>query len=241
MTAAWISLDLEPVPPRLARFADQLRADNPLTQAIPFKADRWRTGLDTCAHLEPALAACAAPGVVTRADLAAISRAVVAGETQPERLFVATMIWGFGTVGYGPYRTRIMLDNLGAGPHLAEVVALLAAGRLAEAYQHFRVRMCGPAFFTKFFYAVGLGAELEPLPLVLDSQVAISLRTLAADGAIDAALLVRGEPNVQHFPAGYTRYVALLNRWARELGCRPDAIEMLLFDPPPAFRDPTQA
>jgi hypothetical protein len=241
MTAAWISLDLEPVPPRLAQFADQLRADNPLTQAIPYKADRWRTGLDTCAHLEPTLEACATPGVVTRADLATISRAVVAGDAQPEWLFVATMIWGFGTVGYGPYRTRIMLDNLGVRPHLVEVVALLTAGQLAEAYKHFRVKMCGPAFFTKFFYAVGLGAELELLPLVLDSQVAISLRHLAVDGAIDATRLVRGQPNVQHFPAGYTRYVALLNSWARELGCRPDAIEKLLFDPPPAFRDHTRA
>lgn len=240
MNAKWMPLDLEPVPPRLARFAEQLRADDPLTQAIPFKAERWRTGLDTCAHLEPTLEACAVPGVVTRSDLAAISRAVVAGEAHPERLFVATMVWGFGTVGYGPYRTRLMLDDLGTRPHLAEIVALLTAGRLAEAYQSFRVKMCGPAFFTKFFYAVGLGAGLEPLPLVLDSQVAISLRNLAVDGAIDAARLVRGEPNVQHFPAGYTRYVALINSWARELGCRPDAIEKLLFAPPATFRDPAQ-
>lgn len=226
------------VPPRLARCAERLIADDPLAQAIPFRAERWSRTLDACAHLKPVLDACTTPEMVTRADLAAIGRSVVAGESPPERLLLATMIWGFGGVGYGPYRTKCMLDDLQGRDRLRTTIALLSEGKLSEAYAGFRVRMCGPAFFTKFFYAVGLGAGLDPLPLVLDSQVAVSLRQLHDDGAVDVSTLVRGGRSVMYFPEGYARYVALLNGWARELGCRPDAIERLLFERPAVFREP---
>ena len=229
------------VPDRVARFADHLRAADPMAQTILFRPEAWTKALGDNEHLASVLTVCGPSRTITRANLATIGGDKINDTFPLERLFIAAMIWGFGDRGYGGYRTQLMLADLKERTRLAKTGALLREGKLGEAYEGFRVKQCGPAFFTKFFYAVGLGAALDPLPLVLDSRVAASLRKIAKDGELDAAQLVRGQKHVHRFPEGYARYVALLNDWAHVIGCRPDAIEMLLFKPPASFDAPLDA
>lgn len=229
---------LYPVPIRIARLRDQLRASDPLDQTIPYTIDRWQRYVSDEVGLRAVVEACAEPGVISRRDLASIGQAVANAQTPAHTLFLATMIWGFGKVGYGPHRTQRMLENLQGRSRLDTTIRLLCEGRLSDAYEGFRVTMCGPAFFTKFFYAVGLGLNLEPLPLVLDSRIAAALRLLQADDALDAAQFVRGRRTVTPYAEGYVRYSALMDMWAAELGCRADAIERLLFESPPTFTAP---
>jgi len=120
---------------------------------------------------------------------------------------------------------------------LTEALAHIRDGDIHSAYEVFDVHQCGPAFAAKFFYAAGLGAGVRPLPLVLDRQVACSLRELQRDGDLvlaEWARLDRGGYILPHVD-GYVRYVNAVNGWAEEMNCRPDAIEMFLFDPPASF------
>ena len=117
-------------------------------------------------------------------------------------------------------------------PNWAEVLETAAQriweGQIHDAYTDFSLPRCGPSFFTKVLYAFGLGADRRPLPLILDERVENSLGRLARDGEFNAA-------DFSASPAGYMRYVKNVNQWATEIGCRPDAVEFLLFDPAQAF------
>ncbi len=152
--------------------------------------------------------------------------------SQLRKSFLAAMMWGYGTTGYGPHRTRIMLDSPNVESVLTDTYYLLKEGKVVEAYQQFRVKRvnlikrCGPAFFTKFFYFAGLGLKLKLLPLILDSRVegSLSHTDMMGKNISEIAALIDGSAK------GYQKYIILMDEWAKELECRPDAIEYFLFN-----------
>lgn len=218
-------------PQVLLDHGDALRAATQLVaQQFAYDPSRWE-GCLLPSELHAIKGVCS-EGAIARSHLADFARQAIAQPVAARQLFVATMVWGFGSVGYGPFRTRRMLASLEGTRLLESTVELVATGRIEQAYRLFQVDRCGPAFFTKFFYAIGLGAGVRPLPLILDSRVADALRAILPQVGDNPSHYVRGERAVQRYPAGYVRFVGLLNGWASELGCRPDAIEHFLFDPP---------
>lgn len=208
----------------------------PDRQRVPYRAATWRRHLG---DNDPDLAALTAehPGRLTRGDLRELSRLAHGDSALRRRLFLATMIWGYGTVGRGPWRVARMLADPRLDAALDQAFTAVGAGDLLSAYQNFIVAWCGPAFLTKFLYAVGLGCGADPLPLVLDARVARSLQVLAGDGSLrfaDFVTLGAGD-TVAWNPAGWVRFVEAANQWASVLGCHPDAIEMLMFESPSLF------
>ncbi|MCQ3928892.1 MAG: hypothetical protein DPW16_00405 [Chloroflexi bacterium] len=173
------------------------------------------------------------PVGVSRGQIAQLVTNVAIGNLEFSRLrktFLVAMMWGYGTVGYGPYRTQIMLNSLNVETILTDTYSLLKSGKVVEAYDQFHVDRCGPAFFTKFFYFVGLGLKLKPLPLILDSVVARSLShpDMIGEDIKELASITNG--SVGRYAEGYQKYLTLVERWAKELECRPDAIEYFLFN-----------
>ena len=231
------------VPARLTAFGEVIRALNPDTHTIPYKIDKWHDHLDD--HPDLIRLSCRFQHRLSRGDLGLLSREAHADPEGLIALFIATMIWGFGNTNYGPWRTRLMLNDLerqrGTGPNaLVQALRRLREGDLSAAYHGFAVERCGPPFMAKFFYACGLGMDREPPPLILDSVVAKSLWVLALDSELDVTLYVKGvdasgKGSVTWYPDGYVRYVRLMPDWAQALGCRADAVEMFLFDPPAEF------
>lgn len=136
------------------------------------------------------------------------------------RLFLATMVWGYGAVGYGPYRTAKMLAADGSARVLEDVFSLASTGYIVDAYQRLSLPWCGPVFSTKFLYFIGLGCQLDPLPVILDSVVSNKLEQWIG---LDTSEISRGA-------VGYLKYIRLMSEWAEELSCRPDSIELFLFD-----------
>jgi hypothetical protein len=74
-----------------------------------------------------------------------------------ERAFLAVMAWGYGRVGYGPFRVQRMLDAApDAGVWLQTAAGELSEGDPAAAYRvlgdHGMSRLpgLGPGFGTKF-------------------------------------------------------------------------------------------
>jgi hypothetical protein len=128
-------------------------------------------------------------------------------DTALRRLFIAAMLWGYGTTGYGAYRTRVMLDSPAHTTVLCDVRDHLRAGHLGATYTLLikRTHMCGPAFGTKFLYFLGWGMRIEPRPLILDSLVAQALRSMGADGDIDLQRYKYNGPRKLHSESGSFR------------------------------------
>lgn len=221
------------VPRRLAAFEAAITAIDPDAQTICYEADAWARFFLRDRDLSDLLTRF--PGTLSRGDLRILSTEAAADDGQIRRLFLAAMIWGFGSVGYGPYRTSQMLAIPAARQLLKTTAEHLAGGRLLEAYTTLRLPCCGPAFITKFFYAVGLGRTITPQPLILDSRVAASLQRIIDDEELPLSYYTKGAGTVVWYAQGYLRYVEALHAWSMELSCRADAIELFLFNPPPAF------
>ncbi len=176
------------------------------------------------------------PERLCRQSLADIGKWVIDKQATVRQLFLAAMLWGFGTTGYGAYRTDAMLSTPDATEQIDTTFDLVAHGNIYRAYKALNLNKCGPSFKSKFLYAAGLALDSKPLPLVLDSVVANALHKLMSAAGIDHTEYLSltwdsygTSCSVQEYPAGYERYVALLNDWANQLGVRPDDIEFYLF------------
>lgn len=229
-------------PQRLLAFQERLLEIVPESQEIHYKRDRWAryfTGDPDFNEITERF-----PGVITRGNVKALSVEAIHDHTKVRKLFLASMIWGYGRVGMGPWRTSRMLTDPSAPQRLFQTaIAKVTVGQALNAYRQFRLNYCGPAFFTKFFYFIGLGAGLEPLPLILDRRVAKAFKKLTEDEELDFGDFVNCYEtngcikNINRDPEGYIHYIEIMNQWAHEIGCRADAIEYFLFDPDPAFWD----
>jgi len=138
------------------------------------------------------------------------------------------MIWGYGPVGYGPWRTKRVLDsNEKAGERLAEVARTVAAGGGLEGFRNIAARPLkhlGVAFGTKYLYFVSLaqpdgdetGSAIAP---VLDDVVR---RWMAANAGVRLRTHYWNEKD-------YERFLDLLDQWGTRLNLRRDEVEELIF------------
>lgn len=157
-----------------------------------------------------------------------------AGEANAQRqavvtAFIAAMIWGYGTAGYGPYRTeRVLREDPEVIDHLLEVARISNEGG-AAAFEHIAkkrrgrspyLKYLGPAFGTKFLYFLTAGVEdVEPAP-VMDALVRRWFRDNTNEQLITAWWDTES----------YRNYIGHLDNWAAELGrLRRDDVEHLIF------------
>lgn len=207
------------------------RLPDPDSHRVSYRVDAWRRLFAIDADLE-ALAA-RYPNALTRADVAGIAQSALQGAAPIRRAFLASMIWGYGTVGYGAFRTARMLRTPQALEQLDRAARSTTAGQLGEAIEHMDLHGCGLAFVSKFVYFIGLSSHQRPLPVILDARVEATLTALD----VDLTQLARAQGRHARAPWSlatrrYLTYVNLVDDWARQLGCRPDQIEMLLFNGP---------
>jgi len=225
------------IPERLSKFKELIVSLNPDNQSIPYNQHLWQLSLQEDPDLAKIIEIF--PNTITRSDLKNLGSEAVRDSNSVRRFFIAVMMWGYGTTNYGPYRVKKMLANGAAEGILRGALQRIVDGNVQVAYRDFRLPGCGPSFMTKYLYFVGLSIDMIPLPLILDSRVAESLIIVMHDEGLSHTDFLKysvdkkGRKNVQRYPEGYTRYVTLINEWAKELGCRADAIELFLFDPPP--------
>lgn len=89
-----------------------------------------------------------------------------------EKAFVAIMVWGYGTTGYGPHRVNEMRASRHEGISSYMVATAKAgAGGPLEAYRYLannKAKQLGPSYGSKVAYFVTPG-EVSP---ILDSEVA---------------------------------------------------------------------
>ena len=183
---------------------------------------------------------------VTRRDLFDLADDCLGGSWMP--LMSAAFAWGHGNIGYGPARLRSILEKNDPAQIelvLAEAVAALSRKGTEAAYRVLRptranvVWGLGPAFFTKFLYFAGWRMEItDPKPLILDAQVAASVRVIAQSvytrAGIDDDMASWLWPKGNWWAYRYGQYIELAHRLASllpdDLPHRPDVLEFALFD-----------
>ncbi|MFJ7213664.1 hypothetical protein [Amycolatopsis sp. NPDC098790] len=141
-----------------------------------------------------------------------------------ERAFLVAMIWGYGPVGYGPWRTaRVLAENPRAVQRLADVARVAQARGGVAAFRDLagrRLRYLGVAFGTKYLRFVTVALSSDHVgPPILDAGVR---RWLVTHAGVYL--------NIDEWrPSVYERYVALLASWSAELALTADTVEELIF------------
>ena len=212
------------VPDFLLQQSELIRSCDPISQSITFFPETWHRQLGWKRQYRNL--AGVYRGCISRGDLFKIGAAAYNSPTEDKviSLFVGTMLWGYGTTGYGAWRTNKMLKTPDANRTIMCAWDLVNQSRVLEAYHVFDLDRCGPAFFTKFFYFAGRGGGVTKYPLILDSIVYETLKLHLRTG-VDKYV----KRSTWWWPEGYLRYTQDMHSWASDLGVAADQIELYLF------------
>lgn len=203
----------QPVPERLVslvRADDVQRVEQP---AIEFSAARWVQRAPDYAEVFATL-----PTVLDRTSVREFSGRQPLNDSGALGIFIASQVWGYGKVGYGPFRLGEALAEGTLAPTLSASRAYLTDGEPVDAFRELCVRhelpWVGTAFGTKFLHFADPAGDA----LILDSVVAKWLR----------------EHTGLHFRClrderEYATWLALAAQWAQETGTTPERIEFLVF------------
>lgn len=140
-----------------------------------------------------------------------------------EKVFLAVMIWGYGTVGYGPHRVRNILDQKSSTGSIRAAHELLQKGEVANAYDVLITDGpdgLGPAFGTKYLYFAA-GDSCEFRPLILDR--------LIAEAVNEWGRLAKPINSLKSDSQGYVEYLRLMSEAADIFGITEDDLEEVLF------------
>lgn len=160
---------------------------------------------------------------------------VFARRDDPVDLFLAAMAWGFGTTGYGWWRTAEMVNTAGrnaekkvrdavAAYHTAWTEGGAETLALAWTYGEGKIAGLGPAFASKVAYFALYDLDSGKGPLIADLNTAWSLWAL--DGTWDS----------RYDADKYAHYVEWCEGWGRKRRCRSDDVERALFSIGPTVR-----
>lgn len=165
-----------------------------------------------------------------------ITRSQVFAQRDPVDLFLAAMAWGYGTNGYGSWRTAQIVNPEGHN-HEAAIGDMVDAYRrawdpdepeaLLRAWESGagKIRGLGPAFASKVAYFALYEPDKATGPLIADRNTTWSVWAL---GDIWDS---------RYSAAQYGAYVTWCERWALKLGRHSHDVERALFSLGPAIRD----
>ncbi|WCN82531.1 8-oxoguanine DNA glycosylase OGG fold protein [Micromonospora sp. LH3U1] len=154
---------------------------------VTVNIDRWRAGLPPDAWPDTLPAS----GEIWRRDVFAVADAYRAGSASARQLLAAVLIWGYGPIGYGPWRATRSLGADPDGKRLAYALkdpvsdedGLRTAYRRFGDPDHARLPWLGPGLFTKVLYFAGYQRGVGGVqPLILDRVVASRLPAEAGVG-----------------------------------------------------------
>ena len=190
-------------------------------------------------------------GRISRGDVLDIGQQVRARARPAADLLIASFIWGWGAVGYGPRRLRDIraaagnqlepslqraLDAVNKDPASPDPIAGYAClyggnddqDRAAPGQEPWsRLRGFGPAFFTKFLYFSTPGA------LILDNRLANAVHKLSQL----PHLVTANRQSLAWTPYRYSVYLHWMTQTAQAVGVEPELLELTLFQPPGDLAD----
>jgi hypothetical protein len=209
------------VPSAVGRLVDEWRsAGSPSQGGIEWPRQRWMDQFP--AHV-PMLAVL--PDRLSRPLVRQACRDAAGTPAAALDAFIAVMAWGYGRVGYGPYRVAQVLASVpDPGERLQAAAGELARGGPAAAYVLLgdsgvsRLPGLGPAFGTKFLYFCSPAAGRTAL--ILDRLVAAWLRANTGLRLNEA----------RWSAPTYQRYLEAMSGWAAEKAITAEELEACIFE-----------
>lgn len=207
------------IPLRLRTLVDEWRsAGSPEQDGIAWPRQRWAARFPSYAQTFEALPTRLSRPVVRRA-----CRDAAASPITAECAFLTVMAWGYGRVGYGPYRVRRVLKTTrDTALILQSAAGELTRGGPVRAYARLgdhgvaRLPGLGPAFGTKFLYFCSPPGDPA---LILDR--------LVADWLGEHAGLRLNQ--IRWSASTYLRYLTAMAGWADEMALPADKLEACIF------------
>ena len=205
---------------------------NPEAQSIPYRRSHWNKLSSRNNYCREIIDE--SPSAITRKYIFELS----SNNKNPEKIFIATMIWGYGTTGYGSFRTQEMIQTPCFQESITRATLLIEDNRIMDAYKLFsiekKIKQCGSAFFTKFMYFIGRRIH-DQYPLIADSRVANAFdKILGREEVKNMFSFALRKDNaissVGNNPHGYMKYLDVMHSTAKSLNCPADAIELFLFN-----------
>jgi hypothetical protein len=194
--------------------AEWRAAGSPAQEGIAWPRPRWVARFPAHADTFTRL-----PDWLNRAIVRSFCTEAVTSPEAALRAFLTAMVWGYGRVGYGPFRVeRILGATPDAGVRLQNAARELTGRGPVRAYALLgddgvgQMPGLGPAFGTKFLYFC---SPADRPALILDRLVAAWLRAHT-----DLQL-----NEVRWSSQTYARYLNTMTGWAGELGVAADDLE----------------
>lgn len=182
------------------------------------------------------------PDGLNRVQAVEKSPAVVDHQTAVQ-VFLLAMVWGHGSVGYGPFRTRRILERPEVASELLEVAEIAYRGGGLEAFAHVASRRresgtflkwLGPAFGTKYIYFLtAQDTTQQPAP-VMDAVVRRWFGVHVPDRPLKVGIWD---------VLSYRTFLESLTEWAEEIRerfghhVRLDDVEYMIFAEGYLFED----
>lgn len=174
--------------------------------------DRWIRSLPHVADAVSTL-----PAHLDRDVVRAIAEHAPPDDMGAILVFLASQIWGYGTVSYGPFRVAAALQHEGVGSVLAQARSRLASGSPEEAFEFLvcanTIPRLGTSFGSKYLYFAGDGEAA-----ILDSVVASWIQEHTGI----RLPLARSS-------RAYSRYLDLLRGWSQMTSTAVAQIELAIF------------
>lgn len=142
----------------------------------------------------------------------------------PEAKFATVMIWGYGVVGYGSYRTKKMFGSADFLPKIEESYRLSRSGNFLDAYKYLsknKIESLGPAFGTKWISFSSPSSSPAP---IYDSFVAKWFGYFAPE-----VFGVNSNSSLLWNLKTYATYAAWMQEQAQILSVKIDDLELLIF------------
>ena len=209
---------LVPPPAALRKLVDDWKNRGwPAQKAMPWPRDRWEAAFPAYKTFLHAL-----PTEIDRTTLRTVCAGAGGGERAAQEALLATLVWGFGWVGYGPHRADAMLLAPDSAKRMRAVAKIAANDGAMAAYRSLgrenRIKGLGPAFGTKFI-AFCQPEGVLPTALIHDELVTAWLE---ANGRADLRASTLA-------PRKYEAYLDQMQAWAEDLHVTPETVEYLIF------------
>jgi len=164
---------------------------------------------------------------ISREDLHGLGQSF---RREPSPAFVvAVMAWGYGDIGYGPWRTRQALQTPGALDRIYEAIDTTCLHGAVAGYRSLaaagRPKFLGATFGTKLIcFGAYRAIDSGPKPVILDYRIGKALERHGYHFACE-----RWQAADSRGLGGYGSYVDIVQELAGELRCSAEDVEYRLW------------
>jgi hypothetical protein len=208
----------------IAPYISQIKSLDTMQQGFEFNPYRWTLLKDEHQRL---LFSEQKKSIIIRNDVTQSFKENYEGKCSVLKPFILTMIWGFGSAGYGNFRTNIYLST---EENINLIKLAIDAVKVADYKKGFellkQIKNLGVSYITKVLYFASKAAGHFNYCLIFDIRVATSLIQLTAPKEISQ--LVRVNPSSKY--KDYQAYNSLIHQIALENKLDADAIEFFLYN-----------